>query len=1007
MNRTRILIVVLLIGLSILETRAQYRFDNWTTDDGLPQNSVYAIVQTRDNYIWLATLDGLARFDGVRFTVFNKSNSPGISNNRFVYLYEDVNGDLWAGTEQSGVVRLHDGQFTSYGIEQGLTSLRVVWLSGDSNGNVIVYPPGMNPAVTWSGEKFVPAEPSVTSAPVPPAASRSIFCGRDDTEIGCYVGGVYQRFPYSDGFPDFNLSFFYNSARDSDGSIWIPSTDSRLLKVDTDRSFREYTPRDGLPDFPIRMITGGPRSGLLASNKDGSLWLTDVATMQNHLLTPQAPETILQPTEVRAAFEDRESNIWFGTTRGGLFRVKKQFITAYSKAQGLTENNVYPVYQDRRGVVWMGTTRGLFKYQDGTFSQVKDAPAGDINAISEDHAGRVLISDGQFVWAIENDRVARVFEAAPQLRVIFALHEQDDGTLWLGGQGGLARLKDGVAQYYTTNDGLAGDEVKVIIGDGSGGMWIGSYGGLTHYKDGQFTKWRETDGLPTHTIRSLYQDSDGVLWIGTYDGGLARFKDGRFTAYSIKNGLHNDGVFQILQDNRNNFWIISNRGIYRVSKDELNEFAAGRRSSVSSIAYGKSDGMLNVECNGGRSPAGVKTSDGKLWFPTQDGVAVIDPENVTVNPNPPPVAIEGIKIDNQPVAVEKMLLPAAIEIDSTRQNFEIEYTALSFINSENTRFKYRLEGLQNDWVEAGTRRTAYYSFVPPGEYTFRVIAANSDGVWNEEGKSLRIKVLPPFYKTWWFLTLAALGVGGLAYSAFKLRLNQVENARRSQEEFSRKLLASQEQERQRIAAEMHDSLGQSLLIIKNRIALAQADIEKRDTVEEQLNELSDSASSAIDECREIAYNLRPFQISRFGLVKTLQGIFSRIGEVKPVEVFTEIDDIDHLLTDEAEINLFRIVQECSNNIIKHSNATEASLKIKRDNTAINVWIRDNGRGFDPMQDGQPDTSSGGFGLVGMAERVRMLDGEYSVKSAPGRGTAVRITLRNFRKDDARDNSDRR
>ncbi len=304
--------------------------------------------------------------------------------------------------------------------------------------------------------------------------------------------------------------------------------------------------------------------------------------------------------------------------------------------------------------------------------------------------------------------------------------------------------------------------------------------------------------------------------------------------------------------------------------------------------------------------------------------------------------------------------------------------------------------MDEDWVEAGTRRTAYYSFVPPGEYTFRVIAANSDGVLNEEGRSLRIAVLPPFYRTWWFLTLAALFFIGLTYSVFKFRLNQVEKARKAQEEFSRKLLASQEQERQRIAAELHDSLGQSLLIIKNRIALAQTDIDEKETVEEQLAELSDSAASAIEECREIAYNLRPFQISRFGLSKTLYGIFMRINDVTDINAAAEIDDIDKLLTDEAQINVFRIVQECVNNIIKHSHASEALLAVKQNDGEIILLIEDNGRGFEPNEKPTIINKIGGFGLIGIAERVKMLDGSYEIDSTEGKGTSIRIKLSNIK-----------
>ena len=441
----------------------------------------------------------------------------------------------------------------------------------------------------------------------------------------------------------------------------------------------------------------------------------------------------------------------------------------------------------------------------------------------------------------------------------------------------------------------------------------------------------------------------------------------------------------------------SNHGIYRVSKKELDEFADGKRTSVTSVAYGKSDGMLNVECNGGRWPAGIKTRNGKLWFPTQDGVAVIDPDAVPVNPQPPPVMIESFLLDRAPVALD-----GEVRIQPNQENFEIQYTALSYISSEDLRFKYKLEGLDREWVDAGTRRTAYYSHVRPGSYTFKVIAANRDGVWNMQGASIRLNVLPRFYQTWWFPTLIALSIFSLGFAAYRRRVNRLERAHKTQEEFSHKLLQSQENERQRIAAELHDSLGQSLLIIKNRVALAQRDIDEKETVEEQLGELSHSATSAIEECREIAYNLRPFQLDRFGLSKTLSGIFMRIGEVTDIHATTEIDTIDDLLTDEAQVNVYRIVQECANNIIKHSQATEAMLIVKRNGREITLLVQDNGRGFVkepaaragissvPLAAGGSQTKRSGFGLIGIAERVKMLHGNCEIES--DQGTSIRIRI---------------
>ncbi|MFN2393897.1 MAG: two-component regulator propeller domain-containing protein, partial [Pyrinomonadaceae bacterium] len=329
----------------------------------------------------------------------------------------------------------------------------------------------------------------------------------------------------------------------------------------------------------------------------------------------------------------------------------------------------------------IGTTGGLFKYENGTFALIESTKNFLVNAIGEDAAGRILTVNSGALYVQENNQFVP-FERGktPTEGYIYAIHADRENALWIGSNyNGLGRFKDGVLTSFTTADGLAGNDVKVIIEARAGGLWIGTYDGLSHYKDGKFTSWREADGLPSRTVRSLYEDADGTLWIGSYDGGLARFKDGKFTRYNTKTGLPNDGAFQILEDDNRHFWISSNRGIYRVAKDELNEFADGRRANVTAVAYGKSDGMLNAECNGGRSPAGIRARDGRLWFPTQDGVAVIDPQNIKANSQPPPVVIETIKIDNRSVANETWESAVrdsrfAIQIRPGQDNFEIEYT---------------------------------------------------------------------------------------------------------------------------------------------------------------------------------------------------------------------------------------------------------------------------------------------------------------------------------------------
>jgi signal transduction histidine kinase len=455
--------------------------------------------------------------------------------------------------------------------------------------------------------------------------------------------------------------------------------------------------------------------------------------------------------------------------------------------------------------------------------------------------------------------------------------------------------------------------------------------------------------------------------------------------------LPNDGAFQILEDDNRHFWISSNRGIYSVAKDELNEFADGRRAGVTAVAYGKSDGMLNAECNGGRSPAGIRARDGRLWFPTQDGVAVIDPQNIKTNSQPPPVVIETIKIDNELSAVPSITDGSSLTVEPSQNNFEITYTALSFINSENLRFKYRLEGLDDDWIDAGTRRLAYFSHVPPGDYKFRVIAANSDNVWNEQGATLNVVVLPPFYRTWWFLILTGFAILATAYLLFRLRVSQINLKHAAELAFSRRLIDSQEQERKRFAAEMHDGLGQSLVIIKNRAKLSLKQPDRKEMMLDHLENISATASHAIEEAKEMAFNLRPHLLDRLGLTKTIESMLGKVSIASGIEFEAEIDEIDGVLEKDSEILLYRIVQECANNIVKHSQANKAVLKIERNDHKLTVNISDDGCGFDPQTDGN-DLSKRSFGLIGISERTRLLGGKLNIESQPGAGTHVSIII---------------
>jgi len=351
------------------------------------------------------------------------------------------------------------------------------------------------------------------------------------------------------------------------------------------------------------------------------------------------------------------------------------------------------------------------------------------------------------------------------------------------------------------------------------------------------------------------------------------------------------------------------------------------------------------------------------------------------------VVIESFLLDRAPVAPLSADRP--VRIAPGWENFEIEYTALSFINSERIRFKYKMEGLDQEWTEAGTRRTAYYSYIPPGEYVFRVIAANSDGVWNTEGQSLRVIVLPPFYRTWWFIALGAIGSRGLLWFAWRYRVAQFKREQIAQHKFSQQLIASQESERKRIAAELHDSLGQNLLIVKNRAQLGQIAAQDAPEFLEQFEWIVASAAQSIEEVRSIAQNLRPYHLDRLGLTKALEVMIEKVAATTQIRFVMELTPLDDLFDKDEAITLYRVVQESLNNIVKHAQASEARVSVERYTDSVTLTIQDNGRGFAPSE---AATKPSGFGLVGMTERVQMLGGALQMDSGEGRGTTVTIRL---------------
>ncbi len=967
---------------NVVET-VQYRFESFTTDNGLPQNGVRGIAQTPNGYLWFTTFDGLVRFDGLKFSVFDKNNSQGISSNRFSLLRVENDGSLIAGTEENWLTTYRDGVFKSFNSADGLPTGIIQDFAKNRFGEFYI--------ATTAGNSYFRNE---SFAPVPddenPNRGRFYLAPSGNLWLYKETGLSQISTDGSETFYPLKTEFYNNYFsgiklfEDSSGNLWFGDLNGVYYLKNGE--IKKYITADGVPNrMSLRPFL---------EDGDGSIWFASalpwiegvgVVRFKDGKFKAFGKQNGLSSNFVANLFKDREGTIWV-TTDKGLNSLQKQFVKSYSTAEGLISNEVYPLLQTRNGDIYIGTMQGLSKFRNGSFENLPHRnEKGDkisVTSLYEDRLGRLWIGVVGDLYILENGRLKSV--SGFNKITVWAINNDREGNIWVGSEKGLFKFHDDeiIAKYSTAN-GLPSDDVKMIYEDSSGAIWFGTYGGLARLDNGEFKTFTTVEGLTSNSVRTIYEDSERTLWIGTYDGGLSRFRDGKFFNFTMESGLFSNGVFQIFEDDNRNFWISSNKGIYRVSKTQLEDFADGKIAKINSIAYGKQDGMLNTECNGGRQPAGIKSADGKFWFPTQDGVAVLNPNDVSFNSNPPSVQIENVLIERENVEFHD-----GITLRANDNNLEIRHTGITFIKPEQVKFRYRIEGLDENWTDVSTLREVYFPFLPAGEYTFRVIAANSDGVWNEQGATLAIKVLPQFWQTWWFLFLTIFLICCVAYFAYRRRIGALQKANFAKETFARQLIDSQENERRRIAAELHDSLGQSLILIKNWALLGLRAEQKQTSAKGNLVEISETASDAIKEVREIAYNLGPFQLERLGLKNTIIEMIQKVGDSSTIKFTSEIDEIDGIFAKDSEVNIFRIVQEAINNIVKHSAANAANLRIEKEVSQIILTISDDGKGFFA----ETSDKNRGFGLLGMNERVNLLKGEFSIKSEAGSGTIVRVVL---------------
>jgi signal transduction histidine kinase/CheY-like chemotaxis protein/ligand-binding sensor domain-containing protein len=746
----------------------QFRHDVWGTEEGLPQNTVPAIVQTRDGYLWLGTELGLARFDGLHFTVFDKTNTPELKSNSIYTLLQDRSGNLWIGTNGGGLTRYREGKFHSYGAREGLSGSVVVALHEDRSGALWIGTDG------GGLNRFQHGRFTVYSTKQG-LVDNSVFAIAEEPGETLWIGthgglsrlhrGRFKSFTSRDGLPADYVRCLHLARA---GGIWIGTNGGGLARLH-DGTFTTYKKEDGLAASAI--------SSLLEDSL-GSLWIGSIGAGLSRFsggrFDAYGSKQGLSSDDVWSLYEGRDGSLWIGTGGGGLNRFETGKFTAYDTADGLSNDVVLPVYEDHEGAIWMGTNGGgVNRYYGGKFTQftTREGLADDlVFTICEDRPGSVWIGTRKGLNHLENGRfkLYTVRDGLPSDKVL-ASYVDRRGIVWLGTRAGLSKYQDGRFINYTTANGLSNNFVLAIQEDRQGALWIGTGGGgLNRFKDGRFTVFNTAQGLSNGVVWTIHEDAQGILWAGTNGGGLNRLKNGKLTAFTTRDGLFDDAIFRILEDEAGNLWMSCNKGIFRVSKRELNDFADGEIRSLESISYGVADGMKSRECNGGFQPAGWRSRDGRMWFPTMKGVVVFDPGQAGTQAAPLPVRLEEVRVDGRPVDfLQSWRAPPG------RGELEFRYAAIGFHSPQKIAFKYKLAGFDRDWVNAGTRRTAYYTNIPPGGYRFQAIARGPEGVWNTTGAEVSFTLTPHFYQTAWFYAICTLGVVGLGVAVHRARIRQL------------------------------------------------------------------------------------------------------------------------------------------------------------------------------------------------------------------------------------------
>ncbi len=956
----------------------EFLVTSWRNEEGLPHSTINSLLQTHDGYLWIGTYVGLVRFDGKRFVQYSSGNVPDLEAGLVMHLFEDRDHTLW--------VSLKSGRLLAW----KENSVRVILSGGSAQSPVIAMAQQADGTIWFQTENGALGRIQNNLAEFLPNVPRSngrrylglVVDADDQLWVGTSRGLriLRQGKLESPEIKSLNDQPVEAMARARDGAVWILFK-RNLWKVRRGETLsrlevpEKFTDEAGMLEaLDGRFWLGSGDGGLFYHEPNGD-W-REVPRVGFHGMN-------------RLLYEDHEGNLWRGGFGGGLTRIRPRLVIVHELPDTSLDRYARTVCSDSKGNLWAvlngNVLARLAAGEETPQPWMNSNIRHPIKTLFMDHRDTLWVgTDGGHLYRFRDGKFV------PELNLggvesISALFEDSEQNLWVGytGGAGVGFLPNGDVARWQTLEGMPFPDVRAITQATDGSMWFGThYGGAIRWKDGQWTRLTVRDGMPSDYVRCLFPDADGSVWFGTLHG-LCRWRDGKLVTINREQGLWNDSISHIADDGQGNFWISSFGGIFRVRREELNDFAEGRIKTVQCVGFDRNDGLTSVECSGGFQPAGAKTPDGRLWFPTVGGLVSVAPNEIAKNRLPPPVWIESIAIDGQPLTVTHT--PETVQVPPGKRRFDFRFTALSFSSPEKVLFRHRLAGLDSEWSAPEAQRTVTYNYLPPGHYTFEVSACNNDGVWNTEGTSLALNVQPFVWQTWWFKTAAGLLLA--AALAWGVRRRERWKARLRLERIERQHAV--ERERSRIAKDIHDDLGANLTQIVFLSQRVEGTTEDPAEVQRWIQKIPATASRTIQSLDEIVWAINPKHDTLESLANYLSRFAQEFLSLAGIRCVLDVPTVLPAVPLSAEVrhNLVLTAREAFQNAATHAAATEVRVKLQWSDDELQIAISDNGSGFDPAL-----TGTHGNGLANMRRRLTDVGGTLEILSKPGAGTTVQIKL---------------